>query len=318
MELIVKPTGRCNFNCTFCSANLVKVKHSTFVPDKLKETIKVLEPNDIIFTGGDPLMVEPSYYEEILSLGDFTISLTSNLKAFYQNPDKWTPLLKNPRVGICTSFHYGNTRKWDKTTVYDESLFIKVMKLFKGKTGYMPPFIAIISDENEDKALDHLMLAKKLDTKCKMNGLLPYGLSKSFYPMYKMIDIWMSVYENELEPWWDNSIQFFNGTCNFNTNLLCESSIRTFWLNDKEEVVYGNCEDSAICGIQIPLEKEKPILKEKDIDFKQIISKDCLSCSLYRLCNGCKSMRKINKMTTNHCEEMKKRKKKIEDAGWKL
>lgn len=318
MELIIKPTGRCNFACSFCSANLANIKHSQKVPDKLKEVIEILKPDDVVFTGGDPLMVPPSYYEEFLSLGDFTVSFTTNLKDFYFHPEKWREIFKNPRLDICTSFQYGSGRKWDKDTVYTEEMFIKVMTKFKEEIGHMPPFIAVISKDNEDRALDHLRLAKKLGTQCKMNGLLPYGLSKDFYPLYKMIDIWKAMYESELSEWWDNSRQFFLGTCNFNTNLFCESTLRTFWLNDKEKIVYSNCEDCAIQGKTIPLEKERPIQKPVDVPVKEIISPKCLSCDLFRLCNACKSMRKINKMTPNHCAEMKKRESWIKEAGWKL
>lgn len=318
MELIIKPTGKCNFNCTFCSANLLNIKHSTNVSDKLKETIDILKPDNIIFTGGDPLMVSPDYYKEILSLGDYSISFTTNLKDFYLNSDKWIELFKNERVGIGTSFQYGIGRKWDKNTIYTEEMFINVMNKFNNLVGYMPPFISIISEDNEDKALDHLYLAKKLGTKCKLNPLLPLGLSKTFYPLYKIIDIWFQIYDLGLEKYWDNKIQFYNGGCNFNTNMRCESSIRTFWLNDKEEIQYGNCEDSASDGMRIPLETSKPLCTEKKLDINNVINNRCLYCPLSRLCNSCKTLQKMNKMTENHCDEMLKRMSKIQNLGWKI
>ena len=104
MELIIKPTGRCNFNCKFCSANLLNIKHQTKVPNELIKIIQTIKPNSLIFTGGDPLLVGPEYYYEILSLGNFSISLTTNLKDYYIQPKKWIDLFKNERVGICTSF----------------------------------------------------------------------------------------------------------------------------------------------------------------------------------------------------------------------
>ena len=318
MELIIKPTSRCNFNCTFCSANLLNIKHSTNVSDKLKNVLNTLKPDTLIFTGGDPLMVSPKYYEEILSLGDWHISFTTNLKDFYLHPDKWVDLFRNTRLGITTSFQYGDERRWDKNTPYSEEMFIKVIKLFEEKIGYTPTFISVISEYNEDRALDHLLLAKKLNTQCKINGVLPMGLSKDFYPLYKMIDIWLSIKENGLEEYWDNEIQFYNGGCNFNTNLMCESSIRTFWLNDKEEIQYNNCEDCASQGHRIPLDIYRPIPKESKINVNDMVCDNCLMCPLYRLCNGCKSMRKINKLTPNHCEEMRKRLDKIKEMGWKI
>ena len=318
MELIVKPTSRCNFNCSFCSANLLKIKHNSSVPQELKDIIKILSPDNIIFVGGDPLLVEPSYYEEILALGDFEVSLTTNLKNFYLNPDKWKELFRNPRVDICTSFHYGTNRKWDKNTPYTESMFINVMNKFYDEIGYMPCFISIISDENEADALKHLELAKKLNGCCKLNRLLPLGLSKDFYPLYKMIDIWIKVYESDLLDYWDNDNQFYQGGCNFNTSLLCESSIRSFWISENNKVVYSNCEDCATYGHEIPIDKVRPIQKEVPIPISDIIKQDCLCCPLFRLCNGCKLSRMTNKITPNHCEEMLKRLPKIKELGWKI
>lgn len=85
MELIIKPTSRCNFNCNFCSAGLLKIKTITRVPSELKQVLFTIKPNNLIITGGDPLMMPPSYYEELLTLGDWNISFTTNLKDFYLN-----------------------------------------------------------------------------------------------------------------------------------------------------------------------------------------------------------------------------------------
>ena len=318
MELIIKPTGRCNFNCKFCSANLLNIKHQTKVPNELIKIIQTIKPNSLIFTGGDPLLVGPEYYYEILSLGNFSISLTTNLKDYYIQPKKWIDLFKNERVGICTSFQYGNERMWSSEQVYSEDAFKKVMKRFKEDVGYTPSFISVISKSNEDKALDHLYLAKELKTKCKINGVLPIGSSKEYYPLYKMIDIWLQIKENNLEEYWDNQIQFHNGGCNFNTNLICSSTIRSFWLDNNNNIHYNNCEDCAVRGSSIPLDTNIVTPKEESAKPEQLISQDCLCCELCRLCNACKSTRQSILDRQTFCSEMKKRKQKILDAKWKI
>jgi len=141
----------------------------------------------VIITGGDPLCCSPKLYEEILSLGDWNISLTTNLKGFYEDPEKWLSLFKNPRVGVCTSFQYGTGRMWNESTLYDETMFRKVFTKFKDLVRYPLMFISVISEENEDRALDHLRLAKELGTKCKLNGIMPLGKSSVFYPQYKLV-----------------------------------------------------------------------------------------------------------------------------------
>lgn len=318
MEIIIKPTSRCNFNCTFCSAGLLNIKHSEYVSDKLKEVLNRLQPSTLIFTGGDPLMVSPKYYEEILALGDWNISFTTNLKDFYLHPQKWIPLFNNPRVGVCTSFQYGDERRWDKNTPYTEEMFKKVMTLFNHYVGYTPQFISVISSNNESKAIDHLYLAKELNTKCKLNPVSAMGISKEYYPRYKMVDLWLQIKELGLEEYMDTQIQFYEGGCGFNTNLMCESTIRVLWFNDTEEIHYSNCEDCASCGYQIPMDKEKVLPMESKISVSEMINERCAYCELCRFCNACKMSRNTNKLTPNHCEEMLKRKQKILESGWKI
>lgn len=318
MELIIKPTGRCNFNCTFCSAGLLNIKHQTKVPEELKKVINTIKPDGLIFTGGDPLCVNPSYYEEILTLGEFNIAFTTNLKDFYFHPEKWENLFKNKRLGIGTSFQYGNDRLWDKNTPYTEEMFIKVMTMFKERIGYVPPFISLINNANEKQALDHLHLAKKLNTKCKLNMTLALGKSKNFYPLYKMIDIWLKAKELGLDKYQDTKIQFYNGGCNFNTNLSCKSTIRAFWLSNTNEITYSWCEDCGTSGLTLPLDTKKVIPTKEKLDINTLLSEKCLTCELCNLCNACTSLRNTNKQTKNHCEEMLKRKEIIMRTGWKL
>lgn len=74
-------------------------------------------------------------------------------------------------------------------------MFRRVCKKFKDYVGYVPMFISVINAENEDKALDHVLLAKDLGTQCKLNPVLPYGISAEAYPKYKMVDIWLKIQE---------------------------------------------------------------------------------------------------------------------------
>lgn len=319
MFLLIKPTSKCNFNCNFCSAKNLHIKHSNKIPEKIKERIKVLNPDWIVITGGDPLMVSPDYYYELLSLTTCEISLTTNLKGFYLNPDKWINLFKNPRISICTSFQYGTGRLWDKNTPYTEDLFKKVMLLFKEKVGYMPSFISVITRENETRALDHLYLAKELNTQCRLNGVFSFGASKEYYPRYKMVDLWLKIKELGLEKYYMENNFFEAGTCNLNTNLLCTSTIRACWLKEDNNLEYGTCEDLLVEGYsKIPLEESKPIPKSEEIPYQDLINDKCLSCELCRFCNACKINRIMAKDCLNYCEEMLKRKDKILKSGWRI
>jgi L-lysine 2,3-aminomutase len=67
MDLIIKPTEKCNFKCTFCSSTNITDDHSSLLD--LKYIYRFLkrfpETNTIIVNGGDPLMVQPEYYWEL-------------------------------------------------------------------------------------------------------------------------------------------------------------------------------------------------------------------------------------------------------------
>lgn len=319
MFLTIKPTSKCNFNCSFCSAKNLNIKHPIKVPQKILDVINKIKPDDICFTGGDPLMVPPSYYEEILEKTDARIGFTTNLKDFYFNPDKWLPLFKNPRVKVCTSFQFGGGRMWNKNTAYTSLQFIKIMNLFKEKVGYMPPFISVISKENEKEALQNVWLAKGLKTQCRLNGQNCIGVSTEYYPRYKMVDLWLEIENLGLSEFEMNLDARMSGSCNFNTNLLCDSTIRSCWINQKGELIYGNCEDCLAEGLyKLEPEEEQPFpmhIYQNPADF---INEKCLFCELCNFCNGCKLNRLQAKKCLEYCDEMLKRKQKIIDAGWKL
>lgn len=305
MQLIIKPTSKCNFNCKFCSAKLLNIKHSNNVPEVLKEYINEIKPSELIITGGEPLMMKKEYYEELLTLGDWNISLTSNLGMFYKNPDYWKPILSNKRIGLITSFQYGNDRIAEEN-VYTEEQFIKTIELFNEKIGYKPNFIAVINEENEDKALDHVFLAKRLGIKCKLNGILPMGLSKSYYPRYKMMKIWLKIIELGLEEYEINCYERKLGKCNFNTFLNCDKNIRACYIDNNNNLHKCFCEDLLADGIE---------LEQTDIS---VISNKCYTCELCRLCNGCMKNKLCAKNDKTYCEEMFKLKDKIINSGWKI
>ena len=317
MELILKPTSRCNFACKFCSAYSSDIMHLERLSSELKAVIQEICPSNIIITGGDPLCIRPDIYEELLSLGSWNLSLTTNLKDYVQNPEKWRDLFKNPRVGICTSFQFGEGRMWDIDTTYDVKRFTDVFDMFLSDIGYRLKFLSVISRENEDRALDHIQLAKKLQTKCKLNPLMPLGKSDQFFPQFKIIQIWLEVFEAGLQDYLDADVQFKHGGCGFNTNLLCSSTIRAVKVDRDGNVVVASCEDDLVNNMQQAVQlKEDP--HEEVIPLSQHLTKECRLCRLFRLCHGCHQMRILNKCVPQHCEEMKKLESRILAAGWAL
>lgn len=314
MHLIIKPTSDCNFNCSFCSARLLKIPTTKNVPEKILQVIDKINPDNITITGGEPLVVDPQYYYQILQRFSGNIGFTSNLKSFVEDPDKWIDLFSNPRVAVCTSFQYGKDRKSDKNSPYDEHSFIQTVSKFKELIGYCPNFIAIINNDNCDRAIDHLYLAKKLQTKCKLNGQNALGLSGEYFPRYKMVDIWLQIYKLRLQRYLMDNCPEITGNCNFNTNLLCESTVRSAWVNVKGDLVYGTCEDLATEGLRlIDLDADdcKPV--EGKVNF---INENCQYCELCRFCCGCQAHVIQARKCPEYCQQMQKRKKDILESRW--
>jgi sulfatase maturation enzyme AslB (radical SAM superfamily) len=320
LELIIKPTGVCNFSCTFCAASTLDVHHPVCVPDQLKEVIEVLRPDGIIITGGEPLCCSPSYYEELLTLCDCNISFTTNLKDFYLNPGKWSGLFRNPRVSVCTSFNYGNTRMWDKDTVYDEETFRKVIALFKERVGYVPSFIAVISEENEYTRFKHVQLAKKLGTRCRLNNALKMGRQGVYYPRYKMFQTWLDLIDQGVGEYEINCAEKTTGCCPTNSNLMCQSTIRCVYIDSNNKLHYGDCEDKINMdnGMEIKIDIVRPDVKAQPVQYHEAINEQCTYCELFNICNGCSTNREQAKETLEYCTEMLKLKDRIIKAGWKL
>lgn len=320
MELIVKPTEACNFKCTFCS--------STDITD---EKAKVLDlqhifdfltrfPNTqtIIINGGDPLMVKPIYYWKIIEHLDkhnlpTTLSFTTNLWAFYKKPQMWADLFKHERVGVTTSFNYGNTRRITEDEVFTEEIFWSVSDKFVEIVGYRPDFISVITDDNEDTAIDNVRLAKKMNVECKLNYAMASGVQGQPYQLSKIYKTYTEIYDLDLWRWEYNTkqmIQRLDGKANScPQNRSCDEGIRClqpsgdyyscgsfgddrmYPIDFKKEVINGE--------FFTPLQSAPEVISLKD---------ECFTCPMFKICNGCRKtvhdMKRAD-IVEPHCKLMK-------------
>jgi len=329
MELIIKPTERCNFKCTFCS--------STSIADDVKDQIELNriyrflerfpDTNTIIVNGGDPLMMDPSYYKKLLAhLDDHdhraTVSFTTNLWPFYQKPEKWIDIFTHPRMGITTSFHYGSSRLKGDYSVFTEEDFWAVSDKMLEWVGYRPDFISVIDEENEDTALDNVKLAKEMGVECKLNYAMASGVQSRPYQLSKMYSKYLEIYESGLMEWEFNTKQMVKRLRNeamvCPQNRDCDYTIRAMQPSG----------DYYSCGsfgddreYSIDFEKEMagefftPLQKELDI---QTMHSGCYACALFQICNGCKKTIKDMKqhdMVEKHCSLMKELEERIIHAN---
>lgn len=322
MELIIKPTSSCNFACEFCAASNCSIPTYNYPNDRLINLIRKLKPSILIFTGGEPTCVPPRYYEVLLYETkdlDCQVSLTTNLKNIYLYPDEWERLLKHPRFSVGTSFNYGSTRRWDEDTVYTEEKFKEVYSKVSELVDYKIPFIAVIDENNYNRAIDHVYLAKELGTTCKLNGTNSSGRSNRVFPRYKMFKLYLDIIYAGLEHYEENCRDRKNGTCPFNTNLLCENTIRAIYVDFDGNIRWTTCEEdlNRLRGRKLNSFEEFSYIQESPF-IRETITDHCYNCELFRLCNGCRINVEQSKEDPDYCKEMSKLKGDIIRVGWKI
>lgn len=315
MELIIRVTGRCNFDCTFCSAGTLDIAHpKNGVPEQIKDVIKTIRPSSIIISGGEPLLVGPDYYKELYELSGCSMSITSNLKDFYYHPDKWREIFTHPHIGIVTSFNYGDTRKWDPTTTYTEEKFIEIYKMYEDMTGKSLPFIAVIDESNEDTAIQHAELAKKLNTCVRINNATKQGRQDTTFPRYKLFKMYFDIIEAGLGDYEVYCKYKQMDKCPINTRMMCKSTIRTCYVDSKDKLHYYDCCES--CYGENILDYKNDFKRPITIypPASQHVNKNCMCCELFTICNGCESQK--TQYPPEHCVEMQKMKDKFIKYGW--
>lgn len=332
IDLIIKPTERCNFKCTFCSSTAIQDENvSDLDLSSIRQfLVRYPDTRTIIVNGGDPLMMKPEYYWEILKMLEelkmtqTTLSLTSNLWAFYKKPDMWTDLFKHPRVGVATSFQYGNARLKGDGTVYTEEEFWRISDLFLERAGYRPSFISVISKENEDTILQTVELAKKMGVVCKINHAMASGPKKttfkgivignedSTYVLSDIYEAYLKIHQAGLAQWEHNTSQLMirlkglNTTCPQSRN--CDEGIRALQPGDK----YYSCGAFGDDGLH-PIDFQKELAGEffkplRDKEELLSLKMSCFECPMFAICNGCRKtihdLKKLDLVET-HCRKMK-------------
>lgn len=324
MVLILKPTEACNFSCNFCSSSyLVDDKKERLELEKIYQFLKRYPKTSVIFVvGGDPLMMTPQYYKDLIAHMDehgypAKISMTTNLWAFYKKPEKWVEILRHPRVEVGTSFQYGGGRQISPGVEFTEEIFIDVYNMYKK---YVPEkelcFLAVVNEENEHLAINHVYLAKHLGIQCRLVYQSMSGKSGDVYPISKLYKIMLEIHRLGLTEYEQTALSIsdkiygLEGACPVSRN--CDSWMRS--LNaDGRYFTCGPLNDDLDVRNEIDFEKEvvrgeafyTPL---QTIPELQYLKEECISCKMFETCNGCrkhtKDLKAQNKVE-EHCTTMK-------------
>ena len=339
MELIIKPTELCNFKCTFCSSTHISKRKSDLLShDYIFQFLKRYPTTStIIVNGGDPLMMEPNYYWKIINYLDkhnldTSLALTTNLWPFYKNPQKWKRLFNHERVGITTSFNYGDGRLKGDFSLFSEDDFWKCSDAMLEHLGYRPDFISVITDQNEKYAIKNVQLAKEMSNgvkplrskhnvdrintegvECKLNYAMASGDQKYPYLLSKIYEIYVEIYKQGLDPWEFNTKQMMERLATGATlcpqSRTCDEGIRA--LNPGGDYYScGSFADDMDESIDFDLEMKGQFFTPLQDNINLVsLKEECLTCPMFSICNGCRKTIKDLKeadVVEEHCVRMKR------------
>lgn len=335
MDLIVKPTVSCSFRCTFCSSTHLSEDPKDIVElEQIERFVQRFHTNTIIVNGGDPLMMPPEYYWQMIEMldrvgSDASISFTSNLWPFYKKPELWEELFKHPRMGVTTSFQFGDKRLKGDGSVFTLEDFWNVSNLFLERIGYRPEFIAVIDRDNEHTVLDTVRLAQEMGVEAKINHVvasgpevvkkgITMGSVNNFFTQADIYGHYIEIYDAGLMEFEHNTKQMAKKLRGMHTTCPlareCDAGIRTLQPGGG----YFSCGAFADDGAYpISFEQEMagaevhPLRDQEDL---QTMKDSCYVCPMFNICNGCRKTIADTKrmgLVEHHCRKMKSQAAKI-------
>ena len=333
MDLIIKPTQRCNFSCTYCSSTEIAVSNRKTDDLEVAKVIKFLtrfpDTTNIIVNGGDPLVVELNYYEEILehikahNLGT-SLHFCTNLWDFYKKPEKWKKLFLDKKVKVGTSFNFGESRQITPGRILTKNIFLDIIYKFEKEIGYKPDFIAVVTDENFETGIENVRLAKELGVQCKLNYEMKSGRSNKGLAIGKMYNLYLDIYQEGLAEFEFNTEQMIKklrgeGPILCPQTRSCDEGIRNLQPTSESGYFYSSCGafgDDQLYGIDFELEMsgglETPLQKSPELQYQK---EECLSCINFSICNGCyKTVRdhRESNLVEESCLQMKNFRNRLE------
>lgn len=336
MISIIKVTGNCNLRCSYCYVgdksnkfNLSMNNYKKFI-DKLYEELKSRKDNkcQIIFHGGEPLIVGKKYIEEAILYAlnkmrdiELKFSMQSN---GYSIDEEWIKLFKKYDVKLGISLD-GTKRFHDKYrfTINNRPTFDRTLDniLKLKKEGLTDSVLIVYNDEfygNEDEILDFLI---KNDLSCKINPVIKCGEAKTQQKTYSkfLINLFEKYIKSnstiDIRPLTIilNSILYDKpiGECTFSKSCIQDFICLNYDGNiypcgrfsNIEKFCYGNIQDNKNL---IDSEKLNKLISRKN--YNKV--KDCIGCKYINICtSGCTMTALVDSdniySKTCFCEEYK-------------
>jgi radical SAM protein with 4Fe4S-binding SPASM domain len=185
VSLIVKTTKNCNANCGHCSSYVREKEIMTL--ENLKKSFRFLKENaitdpsylEIIWHGGEPMLMKPSYYEEASDILEEIFPKTQIIHSLQTNlllySSEWKRLFTDVfqwRISSSYDF-FSSFRQISHGNYYHQ--WLKSVKKFQDDSGSTLQVIVVLNKENYKKVLEICKIALELKIGIKLNTLYPVG-----------------------------------------------------------------------------------------------------------------------------------------------
>jgi len=205
---------------------------------------------------------------------------------------------------------------------FTEEMFWRISDLMLERVGYRPGFIAVITEDNCDTALDTVRLAKRMGVECKINYAVASGSQQSTpFLLGRVYKIYLDIFKAGLAEWEFNTKQMsirVKGIPTLHTvcplTRDCDLGIRNLNPNG----TYYSCgafgddhfEDKGKYAIDFKKEVleggfYRPLKEQYDL---QAMKSECYTCPMFQICNGCyKTVKDYKRLgvVEEHCALMK-------------
>lgn len=240
INTLIKPTRSCNLRCKYCFHEKYGYDNNLLDMNKLKKYIDLLSQTynhiNIIWHGGEPLVVPLTYYEEIYDYCKkknalFTYSMQTNGTLLNQeNID----FFKANKTNIGISFDglgNENTRSHTKET-------LKGIALLQ-KNNYYPGAIIVINGDNVNNLIEEYEYFKSLNLSMKLNPMFNDGAAIN-NALYLNADDYINNFIKLFKYWYrDNN-------CNINVTT-CEELISLIFNKHSYVCTHNSCLGKWLC-----------------------------------------------------------------------
>ena len=241
INTLIKPTHACNMRCSYCFHEKYGYDTEIIEMSKLKKYIELLSKKynviNLVWHGGEPLIMPLSYYEEIYDFckkqsSKFIYSLQTNGTLLDQQK---IDFFKTNNTSIGLSFDGLN----NELTRSHSKKIIDNIKLLQ-ENDIFPGAIMVVNQFNVNDLIDNYNYFKALNLGMKINPMFNDGAAKINTILYLNPDAYI-----------DNFITFFKYWANDKNCNICVSTFEdlvNLIINENSEIcTYNSCLGKWLC-----------------------------------------------------------------------